>query len=584
MRHIWDIAGGVHPPENKSQSNSETIAHSPLPDELILPLNQHIGTPAIPIVTLGQKVKKGELIADAVGVFSAGIHAPTSGTIIAIEDRLIAHPSGMSAPCIVIEADQKDEWIPLEPCEHFENLSADVLRQKVHQAGLAGMGGAGFPTSVKLKPDPANTIDALILNGTECEPYITADDRLMREKADEIVLGMSLLALILGNPHRKIIGIEDNKPEAIEQMRKAAKGTDIEVVSFPTKYPSGGEKQLIQILTGKEVPSGKLPADIGMVVQNVGTAYAAWRAVRYGEPLIERVTTLAGKTLKSERNVWARIGTPIDHLLKTQGFTSSKAQRVIMGGPMMGFAIPDLNVPIVKTSNCILAPSPSELPPAEPAQACIRCGMCSEACPAQLLPQQLYWYARSEDQEKLLAHNLFDCIECGACSYVCPSAIPLVQYYRAAKGSIRQHESEKLKSDKARERFEQRKTRIAKEEAAKEAKRAARKKAAEAAKQKLAEQAEEKLKTSPSANVDTLVAEAQADAKKGALENTEDVAAERKKLERSKLSTDNRIKRIEQQLAETEDAARRGKLEAQMQQAKLKQQELAKKLSQKVVP
>lgn len=571
MRQIWDIHGGVHPPENKHQSLHEALGTISLAAELVLPLNQHIGNPATPIVQIGQKVLKGELIADAQGIFSACIHAPTSGDIIAIEDRLIAHPSGMSAPCIVLRPDGEDRWTTLQSCEDPTSLDHAALVEKIRRAGLAGMGGAGFPTAVKLNPRSTDRVETLILNGTECEPYITADDMLMRVYAEEVIQGALLLSRIVGGPKEILVGIEDNKPEAIAAMQKAAQGTAVDVVVFPTKYPSGGEKQLIQILTGKEVPSGKIPAQIGVLVQNVGTAYAAWRAVRYGEPLIERITTVVGEALKVQRNIRVPIGTPVAHVLEQHGFTAKKCARIIIGGPMMGYSIEDLQVPVVKTTNCIMAPSHAEMPPAPPAQACIRCGLCAEACPASLLPQQLYWYAQAEDFQRLENHNLFDCIECGACSFVCPSAIPLVQYYRAAKTTIRRIDAEKQKADRARERFEQRKDRIAKAEAEKEAKRLARKKAAEEAKAKLDQQ---KSAVTASASESVSVAPALEQA------TSEDADAQSKKLARQLESSQNRVQHLQQQIADCDDPARRDALTAQLRQAELKLDEARKKLDE----
>jgi len=567
MRQIWDIHGGVHPPENKHQSLRRPLATIPLAPELVLPLNQHIGNPAVPAVQIGQKVLKGQLIADAQGIFSACIHAPTSGEIIAIEDRPIAHPSGLSAPCIVLRPDGEDRWTALQPCEDPASLDHVALVEKIRAAGLAGMGGAGFPTAVKLNPRSTDRVETLILNGTECEPYITADDVLMRVYADEIIQGALLLARIVGTPKEILVGIEDNKPEAIAAMQKAAQGTPVEVVVFPTKYPSGGEKQLIQILTGKEVPSGKIPAQIGVLVQNVGTAYAAWRAVRYGEPLIERITTVVGEALGVQRNIHVPIGPPVAHVLEQHGFAASRCARIIIGGPMMGYSIEDPQVPVVKTTNCIMAPSIEEMPPAPPAQACIRCGMCAEACPASLLPQQLYWYAQAEDHQRLQNHNLFDCIECGACSFVCPSAIPLVQYYRAAKTTIRRIDAEKQKADRARERFEQRKERIAKAEAEKEAKRLARKKAAEEVKSRLEEPKPVVVTVDP-------VASAQEKAQTA----PEDADSQHKKLARQLESAQIRVQHLQQQIAECDDATRRDALTAQLRQAELKLEETRKKL------
>jgi len=493
--NVWELPGGIHPPENKAQSMALPLGQIPLPPRLIVPLNQHIGTPAKPVVLLGERVLKGQIIGAADGTFSANVHAPTSGVVIAIEEKAYPHPSGYSSESVILEPDGREEWIELEPCDDYLAQDRLQLLSKIRAAGVAGLGGAGFPTAVKLAPKSTQVIDTLIINGAECEPYITADDMLMQVRARELVEGTLLLSHILHHPQSLLIGIEDNKPAAIKAVKAAVaeilperpEAAHIKVVPFPTKYPSGGAKQLIQILTGREVPSGHHSADAGIICVNVGTTVAAWRAVRYGEPLISRITTLVGENLEIQRNLEVLLGTPIDFVLQAQGFRVQGPARVIMGGPMMGFTLPDLSAPVIKTTNCLLAPSATELPLPPPAQACIRCGICAEACPASLLPQQLFWYAQAEDYERLEAHNLFDCIECGACAYVCPSSIPLVQYYRAAKGSIRLHEIEKEKSDRSRQRFEFRQARIAKEEAEKEAKRSARQQAAEEAKKKLAE-------------------------------------------------------------------------------------------------
>ena len=496
---VWELPGGVHPPEHKHQSLQLPLGNIPLPPVLVIPLNQHMGTPAQPVVQVGERVLAGQLIGAADGTFSANTHASTSGLVIAIEERAIPHPSGMDSESVVIEPDGKNEWIELTACEDFRSLDRLTLLDKIRDAGVAGLGGAGFPTAVKLAPKSTQVIDTLILNGAECEPYITADDMLMQVRAAELVAGTLLLSHILHHPKNLLIGIEDNKPKAIAAVKAAVAGAavtdpeaaNIQVVVFPTKYPSGGAKQLIQILTGREIPSGHHSADIGVICVNVGTAAAAWRAVRFGEPLVSRITTVVGDALGTQRNVDVLLGTPISYLLAEHSFNANNASRVVMGGPMMGFTLLDLAAPVIKTTNCILAPSKQELPEPLPAQACIRCGLCAEVCPASLLPQQLFWYAQAEDFDRLESHNLFDCIECGACSYVCPSTIPLVQYYRAAKGSIRLHDIEKEKSDRSRQRFEFRQQRIAKEEAEKEAKRVARQKAAEEAKKKLAEKAAE---------------------------------------------------------------------------------------------
>lgn len=563
---IRDIPGGIHPPEHKDQSLRLPLGSVPLPPQLVVPVSQHIGEPATPVVSVGERVLTGQLIAAANGVFSANIHAPSSGTVIAVEDRMLTHPSGMSDTCIVIETDGKDEWIPLQPCEDYHALDKAALQEKIRLAGVAGLGGAGFPTAVKLNPRSTEVIDTLIINGAECEPYITADDMLMQTRADEIIAGTLMISHLLHEPKDLIIGLEDNKPKALAALQKAAEGTRVQVVEFPTKYPSGGAKQIIQILTGREIPTDHHSAYIGVICLNVGTVAAAWRAVRYGEPLISRITTVVGEALEVQRNVEVRIGTPIDFVLAQHGFDAKKASRLIMGGPMMGFTLPSPSVPVIKTTNCILAPTLKELPPPAPAQACIRCGLCADACPASLLPQQLFWYAQAEDMEKLQAHNLFDCIECGACSYVCPSNIPLVQYYRAAKGSIRQHEQEKEKSDRSRRRFEFRQQRIAKEEAEKEAKRLARKQAAEEAKQKLAEKAAAAA-PAPQAEV---VAEAVAKAR--AVQQTPE--EQQAKLERILAAARNSLEHAQQPLVPNEEGAVITQEQLEKQQARIKQAEL----------
>ena len=561
---IREIPGGIHPPEHKAQSLRLPLGSVPLPPQLVVPVSQHIGEPATPVVNVGERVLTGQLIAAANGVFSANIHAPSSGTVVAIEDRVLTHPSGMSDTCIVIETDGKDEWVPLSPCEDYHALDKTALQDKIRLAGVAGLGGAGFPTAVKLNPRSTEVIDTLIINGAECEPYITADDILMQTRAEEIIAGTLMVSHLLHEPKDLIIGLEDNKPQALAALQKAAQGTRIQVVAFPTKYPSGGAKQIIQILTGREIPTDHHSAYIGVICLNVGTVAAAWRAVRYGEPLISRITTVVGEALEMQRNVEVRIGTPIDYLLAQHGFNTKKASRLIMGGPMMGFTLPIPSVPVIKTTNCILAPTKKELPPPPPAQACIRCGLCADACPASLLPQQLFWYAQAEDMEKLQAHNLFDCIECGACSYVCPSNIPLVQYYRAAKGTIRQHELEKEKSDRSRRRFEFRQQRIAKEEAEKEAKRLARKQAAEEAKQKLAEKA---VAPAPQTAV---VAEAVAKAR--AVQQTPE--EQKAKLERMLAAAQNSLEHARQPLVPNEEGAVITPEQLEKQQARIKQAEL----------
>ncbi|SUD83624.1 electron transport complex protein RnfC [Stutzerimonas stutzeri] len=486
--NVWDIHGGIHPPERKELSNRAPIQRMPLPARLIVPLAQHLGAPAEPCVTLGEQVLKGQLIAEASGFVSAPVHAPTSGTVSFIGPQPYPHVSGMTATAIVIDSDGRDQWIELQPHTEYRQLPPAELLNIIRQAGINGLGGAGFPTAVKLTAPPTQTIRTLIINGTECEPYITADDLLMREKAAELVAGIEILEYLI-RPQQVLIGIEDNKPEAIAAVRTAIGERPYVLKVFPTKYPSGGEKQLIQILTGEEVPSGGLPADIGMLCQNVGTCVAVHDAVLLGKPLISRITTLTGEALARPMNVEALIGTPVAELLAFAGLDSGKLNRLIMGGPMMGFTLPSMDVPLIKTTNCLLASTLAELPPPPPALPCIRCGECAEVCPASLLPQQLHFFALGQEHEQLKAYNLFDCIECGACAYVCPSSIPLVQYYRAAKGEIRALEQKQQKAEHSRQRFEWRQERLRRAEEQKEADRKARAERAARAKQAQAQTA-----------------------------------------------------------------------------------------------
>lgn len=488
MRRIWAFEGGVHPPENKQQSLNGPIRKAGIPDQLVLPFQQHIGGPARPVVSVGDRVLKGQLLAEASGAISAGIHAPTSGHIIDISDQRIPHPSGTTGPCMVLKPDGEDEWRERRPELDLSQLEPEAFVAHIREAGICGLGGAGFPTEVKLATGD-RAVETLILNGAECEPFITADHSLMRERAFEVVEGIRVIGHLL-QPAEVLIGIEDNKPDAIEAMREACEGLPYEVVVIPTKYPSGGEKQLIQILTGKEVPYGGIPLDLGIVCQNVGTAAAIYRALKKDEPLISRITTVTGEGVRNPGNYEVLLGTPIRFLLEQAGFDPATAHRVVMGGPMMGFELPSLEAPVIKTTNCILAAGDSEFPDPDAEQACIRCGYCAEACPAQLLPQQLYWFARSDQFDKAELYHLSDCIECGACAYVCPSSIPLVQYYRYAKGKITQQRADTLKSDRARERFEARQQRLEREAAEKEAKRRARAEAAAAAQKAKAAAAE----------------------------------------------------------------------------------------------
>lgn len=491
----YKLTGGIHPAENKRQSLNGGLLTMPLPKQLIFPLNAHIGTNAIPIVAVGDKVKKGQCIAKTNGHISAAIHASSSGTIRAIQQSPILHPAESEvaqAVSIHLETDGLDEWH--ESCilsaEQSSNIDYNQLDnqniiEKISNAGIIGMGGAGFPSRAKLSTQ--QPITTLIINAVECEPYITADHCLILHRADDIIKGIKILKHYLNaQPNnqtskiRVIIGIEDNKPEPAEKLATAiGSDTDIELISIPTRYPSGGEKQLIQILTGVEIGSGKIPASKGIVMYNPATVTAIYEAVIHNRPVISRITTVVGKNLGTEANVEVLIGTRIHDILTEYGFKSNNNQnRVIIGGPMMGYCIENLGAPLIKTTNCILLPTNEELPLPAPAKPCIRCGLCAEVCPASLLPQQLFWHSQHHNEDQLKLHNLFDCIECGACAYVCPSQIPLVQYYRSSKATIRHNAIEKQQSDKARLRFEARQQRIEHQQKLKAEKREARQKAA----------------------------------------------------------------------------------------------------------
>ncbi|WP_018691830.1 electron transport complex subunit RsxC [Algicola sagamiensis] len=456
--HFWDFPGGIHPPTRKELTSQHPIAEVPLPPVLYVPIKQHIGTIGQILVSKGEHVKKGQALTNGLNHLDVAVHAPTSGVVQEIKEHISAHPSALPELCICIQPDGLDEWREREPWADYLNYSKEQLLRRLQLNGVAGLGGAGFPTHIKSATNAE--IEFLIINAVECEPYITADDLLMQEYPEAIIQGIEILQHMTGAKH-VLIGIEDDKPLAVTAI-KAAVGVErgFHVCELPTQYPSGGEKQLVQILTGREVPKGGIPADIGIVMQNVGTAYAVSRAIVADQPLIHRVVTMTGESIHQPKNVWALLGTPVSHLLDHVDFRPGLNQRLIMGGPMMGFTLPSPDVPITKISNCILAPSNQELPPESPEMPCIRCGECAIVCPATLLPQQLQWYAKAKDYEKLESYNLADCIECGACSYVCPSDIPLVQYYRVAKAEIKTQQQEKQKAEQAKLRFEARKARL----------------------------------------------------------------------------------------------------------------------------
>ncbi|WP_346206010.1 electron transport complex subunit RsxC [Aeromonas salmonicida] len=467
---LWDFHGGIHPPENKHQSSLTPVVDAGLPPQLIIPVRQHAGPAGDLLVQIGDKVKKGQPLTRYDKGRIVPVHASTSGTITAIGHHTVAHPSGLDDLCITLTPDGEDAWGEHNAKPDYWNLERGELLERIQQAGIAGLGGAVFPTHSKLDGRGQLT-EILIVNGLECEPYISTDDRLMQEYADEIMDGIRVLKHLL-KPKLTLIGVEDNKPAAIAELTRHATDEDVLVKTVPTKYPSGGAKQTIELLTGRQVPKGGRAVDMGIMVLNVATVFAIKRAIIDGEPLISRIVTLTGDAFKKPGNAWVLLGTPVRWLLQRFELQPEADQRVIMGGPMMGFTLPHAMVPVVKATNCLLSPTRAELPPPGPEQACIRCSACADACPANLLPQELYWYSRAKEYDKAEGLNLFDCIECGACAWVCPSQIPLVQYYKIAKDDIREARAEAEKAERAKQRFEAKQARFEREKAAREARHA----------------------------------------------------------------------------------------------------------------
>jgi len=460
-KDIFPFHGGVHPPENKAQSTQLPIGQLPIPKKIVLPLRQHVGNIPKIKVKVGDYVLKGQLIAEAEGSVSAAIHASTSGTISAIEDAIIPHPSSLPDRCITITPDGKDQWIKKTP-QDWRNAERKSLVDSLRLSGIVGLGGATFPTHIKLRADGKSGVHTLVINAAECEPYITCDDMLMRERADEIVKGITIAQYLLG-AENVIIGIEDNKPEAAKAMLAAvSEHAEIQIKIVPTLYPSGDARRLVHLVLNTEIPFDKRSTEVGLQVFNVATVVALYRYFELGEPSISRIVSMTGN-VQQPQNFEVIFGTPILHLVKNAGGAKADTSHFIMGGPMMGFNLPSADVPITKAANCIIAASPTLFAPPPPAMPCIRCARCADACPVNLQPQELYWFSKSDNFEKANDYKIFDCIECGACSYVCPSDIPLVQYYRYAKSEIIALDKAKEAADLARERNEFRLARIERE-------------------------------------------------------------------------------------------------------------------------
>jgi electron transport complex protein RnfC len=474
---------GIHPDSHKFPAAGLDIVDAALPPELVVPLSQHSGTPARPVVTVGEHVLRGQLIAESDGRISAAVHAPTSGVITRIGEAQMPHPSGLPGPAIGLRPDGLDKWIERHIEPYPINLAPDEIARRVAAAGVVGLGGATFPSAVKLELGRRSSIDTLILNGSECEPYLSCDDRLMQECAADIIEGARLIQRATGAT-RVLVGIEDNKPDAIDAMKVAAHPfPEVSVVKVPSRYPMGADRQLIQTLTGIEAPADGRAADVGIVVHNVGTAYAVQRALRYGEPLTERIVTVAGGAVRKPRNLRVRLGTPLSWLFEQCGGLRSTPARVVVGGPMMGVAVPDIDTPVVKGSSGVLALTAAEVGEREPS-ACIRCGNCVSACPVGLMPLEMANRINAGELGQAEDIGLRDCLTCGACGYVCPSRIPLVQYFAHARGELTARERERSRLDEVRELTEaraERHEREAREKAEMHARRKAERAAAQAA-------------------------------------------------------------------------------------------------------
>ena len=448
-RQLHSFRGGMRLDPHKGETQDIASRALPIPEKLILPLQQHVGVAAEPCVKVGQRVLKNELIAQVNNYVGMRLHAPSSGVISAIDEFPVIHPSGLTAACIELSTDGEDTALESNTVDDPNTLDSQAIYQRIADAGIVGLGGAGFPAHVKVREGTGQTVDTLIINGVECEPYITCDDRLMQEHPLEVLVGAALIARAM-DAVECIVAVEDDMPAAMSALQ-SVRSDRIELVSIPAIYPTGGEKQLITVLTGREVPTGLLPIDIGVAVLNVATVVAIYRAVISGQPLVERLLTVAGD-VSEPGNAKILIGTPVEYLLEQFGFDDASKHRVLSGGPMMGTEIQNLAAPITKTVNCvlILLRETQEVL----ASACIRCGDCVPVCPVGLQPQQLFEATRISDVDLAQDFHLFDCIDCGCCAYVCPSRIPLVHYFRYAKSSIEALDRDRAQADLARARYE----------------------------------------------------------------------------------------------------------------------------------
>jgi electron transport complex protein RnfC len=490
---LFQIRGGIHPDYRKEQTSEKAIVAMPLPAALYIPLQQHIGAPAETLVAAGDLVKKGQMIARSQGAVSAPQHAPTSGRIVAVTEIPAPHPSGLAQLTIILEPDGKEEWavLPAPIADPF-TVEAHAILARVAEAGIVGMGGAAFPSAVKLNLGTQKKLDTLLLNGAECEPYLTCDDRVMREYADEVIDGARIMAHALGAA-RIIVGIEENKPQAIAAMSQAvASMANIEVVAVPVQYPMGSERHLVQAVTGRETPARKLTADLGIVVHNVATARAVHHAVRFGRPLLSRVVTVTGRAIREPNNVEVTIGTKVSDLVEFCGGFAVRPERLVNGGPMMGQPLPSLDVPVVKGMSGILALTAEEVNDS-PTNPCIRCGVCVTICPCGLSPVEMAAFIRKDNLEVAAKLGVTDCVSCGSCSWICPSHIPLVHYFNYAKGALNDEDRERRKNERVKTLVESRAIRIEKAAEAKKAALAAKKPAAAAAPSTPAATAEEKV-------------------------------------------------------------------------------------------